>query len=133
DWFQYPLPAGDLGHEGWGVVDALGTEVRNVAVGDRVAALSYRAYAQYDVADADKVVKLPAELDGQPFPGEALGCLMNIFRRSDIRAGHDVAIVGAGFLGAGLVQLAKQAGARVIAISRQDSSLALAQRLGADH
>ncbi|HVF94936.1 MAG TPA: zinc-binding dehydrogenase, partial [Sphingomonas sp.] len=56
---------------------------------------------------------------------------MNIFRRSDIRAGQTVAIVGIGFLGAILTRLATDAGARVIAISRRRSSLDLATAFGA--
>jgi threonine dehydrogenase-like Zn-dependent dehydrogenase len=132
EWFSYPVEAGNPGHEGWGVVDALGEGVTNLALGDRVAALSYHAYAQYDLADADKVVKLPASLTGQPFPGEPLGCAMNIFRRSNVEAGQTVTILGIGFLGALLVQLAKHAGARVIAISQRDYSLEIAKECGAD-
>ncbi|HET7307524.1 MAG TPA: alcohol dehydrogenase catalytic domain-containing protein, partial [Gammaproteobacteria bacterium] len=81
DWFNYPLPPGDLGHEGWGVVDACGDGVDGIEIGTRVAARSFHAYAEYDLADADAVVLLPAALDGLPFPGEAFGCAMNIFRR----------------------------------------------------
>jgi threonine dehydrogenase-like Zn-dependent dehydrogenase len=132
EWFSYPVEAGNPGHEGWGTVDAVGEGVTNVAIGDRVAALSYHSYAEYDLADADKVVKLPASLAGRPFPGEPLGCAMNIFRRSDIQAGQTVAILGIGFLGALLVQLAKHAGARVIAVSQRDFSLGIAQENGAD-
>ncbi|RFA25382.1 L-iditol 2-dehydrogenase [Alkalilimnicola ehrlichii] len=133
EWFQYPLSPGELGHEGWGTIDAIGDEVDHLRVGERVAALSFHAYAEYDIADADKVVRLPPALDGQPIPGEALGCIMNIFRRAQITQGQTVGIVGSGFLGSGLLQLAKAAGARVIAISRSESSCALAERLGADH
>ena len=68
------------------------------------------SYAEYDVANADAVVQLPAALAGQPFPGEPLGCAMNIFRRSDIGAGQTVAIIGIGFLGAILTRLASDAG-----------------------
>jgi threonine dehydrogenase-like Zn-dependent dehydrogenase len=70
-------------------------------------------------------------LDGQPFPGEPLGCAFNIFRRSDIQAGQTVAIVGIGFLGAILTRLATDAGARVIAISRRPFSLEVARQFGA--
>jgi threonine dehydrogenase-like Zn-dependent dehydrogenase len=132
EWMTYPTAPGALGHEGWGVVDGLGEGVTEFAVGDRVAALSYAAYAEYDLADAAATVKLPASLDGQPFPGEPLGCAMNIFRRSDIQAGQTVAIVGIGFLGALLTRLARDAGARVIAISRRPFSLDVARRMGAD-
>lgn len=131
EWMQYPTEPGVLGHEGWGSVDAVGPGVSNVAVGDRVAALSFRSYAEYDIAEADAVVPLPPTLSDQPFPGEPLGCAMNIFRRSDIRSGQTVAIVGIGFLGAILTQLASDAGARVIAISRRAFSLDLARRMGA--
>ena len=131
DWMTFPTEPGSLGHEGWGVVDALGDGVTGLAPGDRVAALSFKAYAEYDLAEADAVVRLPESLAGQPFPGEPLGCAMNIFRRSDIRAGQDVAIVGIGFLGAILTRLASDAGARVIAISRRPFSLDLARRMGA--
>ncbi|MBC5775130.1 zinc-binding dehydrogenase [Pontibacter sp. KCTC 32443] len=132
EWFNYPVEAGNPGHEGWGLVDAVGEGVTDVKVGDRVAALSYKSYAAYDIADADKVVKLPDTLAGKPFPGEPLGCAMNIFKRSDISAGQTVAILGIGFLGALLVQLAKNAGARVIAISQRDFSLDVAKQCGAD-
>lgn len=130
-WSSFPGAPGGLGHEGWGVIDAVGEQVRALACGDRVAALSERSFAQFDVAAQDRVVKLPRELDGQPFPGEPLGCAFNIFRRSDIRAGQTVAIIGIGFLGAVLTKLASDAGARVIAISRRQESLDLAVRYGA--
>jgi threonine dehydrogenase-like Zn-dependent dehydrogenase len=131
DWVQFPTEPGGLGHEGWGIVDAIGHDVADLAVGDRVAALSYHSYAEYDVAEASATVRLPAILEGQPFPGEPLGCALNIFRRSDISAGQTVAIVGIGFLGALLTRLAANAGATVIAISRRSFSLKIARRMGA--
>jgi len=75
-------------------------------------------------------VKLPPQLDGKPFPGEPLACAVNIFRRSDIHAGQNVAIVGIGFLGAVLTALAARAGARVVALSRRPFALSMAQKLG---
>ena len=131
EWQQYPLAPGSLGHEGWGIIDAVGEGVTSVKRGDRVTALSYASYAEYDLADEASVVRLPPALDAQPFPGEPLGCAFNIFRRADIHAGQIVAIIGAGFLGAVLTQLATEAGARVIAISRRQSSLDLARSYGA--
>jgi threonine dehydrogenase-like Zn-dependent dehydrogenase len=130
-WFEYPLAPGAPGHEGWGVVDAVGEGVPPGLVGRRVAALSQAAFAEVDVADAGAVVPLPRSLDGQPFPGEPLGCAMNVFRRTGIVAGETVAVVGVGFLGALLVQLAVSAGARVIAITRRRSALEVAGALGA--
>ena len=132
EWFSYPQAAGTPGHEGWGIVDEVGAEVTSLKAGDRVAFLSYNAYAEYDLAEETSVVKLPESLKDQPFPGEPLGCAINIFNRSDIKAGQTVAILGIGFLGALLVQLAKAAGARVIAISQRQYSLNVAKECGAD-
>ncbi|MBY3235003.1 zinc-binding dehydrogenase [Rhizobium laguerreae] len=131
EWMTFPTEPGGLGHEGWGRIDALGDGVSVLNLGDRVAALSYHAYATHDIADGDMVMPLPPALEGQPFPGEPLGCAMNIFRRSGIEAGQTVAIIGIGFLGALLTQLASGAGARVIAISRRPFSLEIANRMGA--
>jgi threonine dehydrogenase-like Zn-dependent dehydrogenase len=131
-WFNYPLEAGSPGHEGWGRIDAVGREVTGLREGDRVAVLSSHAYAEYDVAPAAGVVPLPSSLDGDPVPGEALGCAVNVFQRTDVRAGMSVAIVGIGFLGALLTRLCAQAGARVIALSRRPYALDIARRYGAD-
>ena len=131
EWMQFPTEPGALGHEGWGVVDAVGKGVSEVQAGERVGMLSGKAYAEYDVADASQVVKLPEALQHLDLPLEPFGCAFNIFRRSDIHEGQTVAIIGIGFLGAILVKLASNAGARVIAISRRQESLELARAMGA--
>lgn len=130
-WSQYPTEPGSLGHEGWGTVDDVGDGVAGLATGERVAAVSYRSYAEFDVAKAEAVVKIPPQLSEAAFPGEALGCAMNIFRRSRIAAGETVAIIGIGFLGAVLTRVASHAGARVLGISRRPFSLEIAHNMGA--
>jgi threonine dehydrogenase-like Zn-dependent dehydrogenase len=130
-WFKYPFSPGEPGHEGWGVVDAVGTGVSSVAPGQRVALLAYHSYAEFDVAPVENIVPLPEALGQTPFPGEAVGCAMNVFARSAIQRGQWVAIVGIGFLGALLTQLAAGAGARVIALSRRPFARALARQCGA--
>ncbi|WP_228244079.1 zinc-binding dehydrogenase [Porphyrobacter sp. GA68] len=132
DWMQFPTEPGSLGHEGWGIVDAIGEGVGGWACGDRVTSLGHRSFAQYDLVAAEALVRLPQELDKLPFPGEPLGCAFNIFRRSDVQAGQTVAIIGIGFLGAVLTKLVSDAGARVVAISRRQESLDLARHYGAD-
>lgn len=131
EWFTYPMAPGQLGHEGWGVIDKLGPGVEGVEAGTRVAMLSQSAYADYDVADVTAVVPLPNRLAGVAVPAEPLGCAMNVFERSGIRPGQTVAIVGIGFLGAILTQLVSRTGARVLAISRRAFSLEVAARCGA--
>src|SRR5437868_12137318 len=68
EWMQFPTEPGALGHEGWGIVDALGEGVAGVVVGDHVGMLSGKAYAQYDIADASQVVKLPETLRDLDLP-----------------------------------------------------------------
>ena len=135
-WFDYPLAPGAPGHEGWGHVDAVGDSSNDsspgVAEGDRVAFLSSRAFADFDVCDRDQLVVLPPELDGLPFPAEPLGCAMNVLDRSGIAEGHHVAVVGIGFLGALMTRLAAARGARVVGLSRRSFSRDVALRLGAE-
>lgn len=135
-WFQYPLPAGVPGHEGWGEIVEIGRDLRllrsDLHCGQKVACLNTNAFAGYTVASASDVVPLPQSLHGLPFPGEAIGCAMNIFRRADIRKNQYVGIVGVGFLGLLLVQLAVHAGARVLVLTRRKSARELAGHYGAE-
>ena len=130
-WFDYPLPLGAPGHEAWGEIHAIGDGVTGLRPGDAVALLSTTAFRDTVVAAPEEVVKLPADLAGVSFPGEALGCGFNIARRSMFQPGDTVAVVGCGFIGALVVKLAAVAGARVIAVSRRAHALDLARSLGA--
>jgi threonine dehydrogenase-like Zn-dependent dehydrogenase len=94
-WFTYPLEPGAPGHEAWG----------RTPDGARVAFLTAHGYAEAAAVDEATLVELPAGLDGLPFPGEALGCAVNVVRRARIEPGHRVAVVGMGFLGSAVVQL----------------------------
>jgi threonine dehydrogenase-like Zn-dependent dehydrogenase len=131
-WFEYPLAPGAPGHEGWGVVEMAGPGVATLTPGDRVASLGSHAFAEYDVVPAKACVRLPDALAGQAFPGEPLGCAVNVFRRASISADDTVVIVGIGFLGAVVTRLASHAGARVIAVSRRPFALDIARRQGAE-
>ncbi|HWC14828.1 MAG TPA: zinc-binding dehydrogenase [Actinomycetota bacterium] len=129
-WTRYPLEPGGPGHEGWGVVEEVGPRVTRIAPGRRVAVISHHAYARYGVADESAVVALPDEVTG-PFPGEAVGCAMNVWERARATPEHTIAVVGIGFIGALLVRLAASWGARVIALSRRDFALKVALSAGA--
>lgn len=131
-WFSYPGEPGAPGHEGWGVVEAVGEGVVEPAAGDRVATLATHAFAEYDIVAADAAVLIPRALATHPFPGEPLACAMNAFRRGDVQPGHTVAVIGIGFMGALLTALSAAAGARVVAISRRPYALAVARTVGAE-
>jgi len=133
---SYPLPAGAPGHEMFGTVEALGPGVAGLAPGQPVTALTYRAYSACDIARAADVVALPPALAGRPVLGEPVACAVNVARRAGVRAGDVVVLLGAGFLGALLLQLLRAAGAprprRVFAVSRRPLPAGLAERLGVD-
>jgi len=129
-WFEYPTRPGEMGHEGVGRIMEIGADVSGWEVGERVTFLSNHAYAGFDVANADEMVRMPDSLAEACVSGEPLACAWNIFRRADIQMGDDVAIVGVGFMGALAAQLAINAGARVIAIVRRHSSETFARALG---
>ena len=128
-WFDYPRPPGSPGHEGWGVIDAVGPGVSGWNTGDRVGFLSEKAYAEFDTCPASSLAKLPTGVDA--FPAEPLACAANVFARCGIGEGMTVVVVGVGFLGAVLVRLAADAGATVVGVSRRDSSLRVAESQGA--
>jgi threonine dehydrogenase-like Zn-dependent dehydrogenase len=129
-WFEYPLEPGAPGHEGWGRIASVGDNVTTFKTGDRVTFLSGHSFAEFENVSIDKIVKLPEVLDSMPFPGEPLGCAMNVLKRSAIEAGQVVTVIGAGFIGALLVQLAVSKGAAVIAVSRRKYSLDMVSQYG---
>jgi NADPH:quinone reductase len=132
DWFQYPRQAGEPGHEGWGRVDAVGEEVSSVEVGQRVALISQRAHAEFDVAGAANVVAFSSDLDPATFfPGEPLACAVNAVIRAGVEPGSRVAVVGCGFQGLLLIQLCADVAGEIAAVSRRTSSLELALSAGA--
>ena len=128
EWFQYPLDPGVPGHEGWGTIVQKGEDTGGFEMGQRVALLVGNAFAEYSLVPANDAVALPADMANIPFPGEPLGCLMNIFKRAEVQKGQTVAIIGLGFLGLGLIRLCKEKGANVLALSRRDSSLRIAAK-----
>ena len=132
-WFEYPQPPGNPGHEGWGVIEAVGAGVNDFQPGDRVAAFAQGTYAESTLADAGAVAKLPATFDGKPFPAEPLACAINAFRRCNIAPDETVAIVGAGFQALLLCQLAAAVTDRVTVLSRRKEALELAAANGARH
>jgi NADPH:quinone reductase len=135
---QYPfsLP-GTVGSEGAGVVDAIGSAVTDLRPGDRVASSAIPgAYAEYAVAPAAQLVSLPPAIDTRAAAAVMLqGITAHYLARSTypLRPG-EIALVhaAAGGVGALLVQIAKQQGARVIATVSSDEKAQVARAAGAD-
>ena len=131
------LHAGDknkiYGHEVVGDVVAVGSAVTQVKPGMRVTGMIYEGFAEYTVADAAKLVIIPDAVDDLSAFGEPLSCLISAVDRMPIQLGDHVAIVGAGYMGLGLLKFIKIKGAgKITVIDIRDESLDLARRLGAD-
>ena len=134
--FKPPRPFAP-GAEIAGVVDAVGTGVGNVRVGDRVVLSPVRSgMAQKAVGLAGNCWKIP---DAMPFD-EAAALLMTygtsqhaLKDRAQLRTGETLLVLGAaGGVGIAAVELGKAMGARVVAAASSAEKLALARDHGAD-
>lgn len=127
---EFPLL---MGHEVSGLIDALGAGVGGVAIGQHVTALTHHGFAEYTLARAANVLPLPDALPLDLALGEPIACASNAARRAGVTLGDTVALVGAGFMGALLLQFLLRLGAaQVIVLDPRASMRNLAARLGAD-
>lgn len=137
---RYPPPPGAsdlLGLEVAGEVDAIGAGVDRWRSGDRVCALlGGGGYAEYAVVDARHALPVPVGLDfvqAAALPETVCTVFANVFEAGSLQAGETLLVHGAtSGIGVSAIQMAKAAGARVIATSRGAAKAAAATRLGAD-
>ncbi len=125
------------GSEYAGVVQAVGSAVQNLAVGQHVACLSGTGgFATHALAPAKLCMPLP---DGFSFVDAAAFIMIYatshhaLVDRAQLRAGETVLVLGAaGGVGTSAIQIAKTMGARVIAAASTDEKCALCKAEGAD-
>ncbi|MBO9326451.1 MAG: quinone oxidoreductase [Roseiflexus sp.] len=125
------------GMEAAGVVDAVGPEVSDVRVGDRVVyAMRQGAYAEYAIVPATMLVPVPEGIDLHQAAAVMLqGMTAHYLTHSTypLRQGEVTLIhAAAGGVGLLLVQIAKRRGARVIGTVSTEEKAALAREAGAD-
>lgn len=136
----YPPPPGApdiLGLEVAGRIEAVGDGVTRWAVGDRVCALlGGGGYAEMAVVDARHVLPIPAglgDVEAAALPETLFTVFANVFEAGGLKAGETLLIHGAtSGIGVAAIQMAKAAGARVIATSRGAAKAEAARALGAD-
>ena len=125
------------GQEAAGVVAEVGSDVKNVQAGDRVAYTSaLGSYAEYAAVPASRLVKIP---DALRFEEAAAAMLQGmtahylVFSTYKLQQG-EIALVhaAAGGVGLLLVQMAKKIGARVIATAGTEEKAQLAREAGAE-
>ncbi len=129
-----------LGREGAGSVDALGAGVSEFTLGERVAYLDtphLGGYAEYALVPAAEAVPIPPGVDDRTACAVMLqGLTAHYLIRSTypVAPGETILIhAAAGGVGLLLTQLAKIAGATVIATAGGPDKAALARAAGADH
>jgi NADPH2:quinone reductase len=135
--YKVPLPAG-IGSEAAGTVEALGSGVTTLKVGDRVAyAGTTGAYAEANNVPADKLVKLP---DGVSEEAAAAALLKGmtvqylLTRTYSVNPGQTILFhAAAGGVGLIFGQWAKHIGATTIGTVGSPDKIALAKSHGYDH
>ncbi len=136
----YPAPPGapeGLGLEVSGHVDALGEGVDRFVIGDPVCALvAGGGYADWSVAPAGSVLPVPDGVsidDAAGLPETVFTVWTNVFEIGALSQGETFLVHGGtSGIGSTAIQMAKAAGARVIATAGTAEKVALCQRLGAD-
>jgi NADPH2:quinone reductase len=134
--YKIPLPA-ILGSEAGGTVEALGEGVTDFKPGDRVAFGTVRgAYAEYIAAPAAQVVKIPDAVEFRHAAAAMLqGMTAHYLTQSTfpLKPGHTALVhASAGGTGRLIVQMAKNAGARVIGTAGSAAKAQEARAVGAD-
>lgn len=137
---RYPAPPGAsdiLGLEVAGEVDQMGDGVDRWAPGDQVCALlGGGGYADYAVVDARHALPVPPGLDliqAAALPETVCTVFANVFESGGLKTGETLLIHGAtSGIGVTAIQMARAAGARVVATSRGADKAEAARALGAD-
>ena len=125
------------GSEYAGLVEAVGAGVGHLKLGDAVAAFAGTGgFATHACVNAAQVTPLPP---GFAFDDAAAFVLTYatthhaLLDRAQLKAGETVLVLGAaGGVGTAAIQIAKAAGARVIAAASSDEKCAFCMQLGAD-
>ena len=126
---------GPLGNSSAGIVIAVGKNVIDINVGDRVACAGGRKanHAEVVAVPRNLVAKIPDGVSFEEASFTTLGAIaMHGIRRAGRQFGETIVILGVGLLGQQAVQIAKAAGYKVIAIDKDPERIDLAKKMGAD-
>ena len=136
--YPLPLPTG-IGREAAGIVDAVGPDVTDVAVGDRVAYCtgSMGAYSEMRVAPVERLVKLPdgiTDAQAASMMLKGLTCQYLLRRTYPLKSGDTILFhAAAGGVGQIACQWSKALGVTMIGTVGSDEKAELAKSLGCAH
>jgi NADPH-dependent curcumin reductase CurA len=123
------------GVEAAGVVEAVGADVKGLAIGDAVATVRFTGgYREANVGPATQFAKLPAATrEWLTLASTGVSAYLALEQVGQVKDGETVAIsAAAGGLGHLIVQLAKLRGCRVVAVCGGPQKAAFVKSLGAD-
>jgi len=124
-----------IGYSLSGIVLAVGHGIKDLKMGDRVACAGagIANHAEYVDVPRNLIVKIPQDLLLQEASTVALGSIaMQGVRRAAITLGEYVVVFGLGNIGQLVLQMAKNAGCRVIGIDLDERRLKIGKENGAD-
>ncbi|HEY1701293.1 MAG TPA: alcohol dehydrogenase catalytic domain-containing protein [Trebonia sp.] len=122
-----------LGHEIVGQIVDAGRGAGDWAAGTMVTGLGGQGFADLAILSADRVLPVPAGIDPAHAIGEPVADLVEALSRTGLSPGDTVAVVGLGFMGLGLVQLAREkAPGLLIGVDPRPAARQRALDLGAD-
>jgi L-iditol 2-dehydrogenase len=122
-----------LGHEVVGRIVGIGERAERWSLGDLVTGLGGNGFATHAVLDAAAILPVPAGLDPALALGEPIAVLEEALGRAGVAEGARVAVVGLGFMGLGLLQLAKtRLPGLVVGVDPSPAARERGLRLGAD-
>jgi L-iditol 2-dehydrogenase len=122
-----------LGHEIVGRVLSAGANARGWSAGDLVTGLGGGGFASKAVMNATDILPVPPGVEPAHAIGEPVADLAEAVSRTNLAAGQHVAVVGLGFMGLGLIQLARdRAPALLVGVDPIPAARQRALDLGAD-
>jgi predicted dehydrogenase/NADPH:quinone reductase-like Zn-dependent oxidoreductase len=124
-----------LGYSCAGIVAAVGSQVHEFRVGDRVACIGedVATHAEYNAVPRNLAVQVPRNVSLEAASASAVGAIaLQAIRQAKLELGESVAVIGLGLLGQFLVQLCRANGCRVIGVDVDSGKCTLALRDGAE-
>jgi len=132
------LPFG-MGMEGSGIIEKLGSDVKDFNVSDEITfgALGQGAFSDYLILNERAIDIKPSNLSfsqAAAFQTAYLTAYVSLVRRGNLKKGENLLVHGAtGGVGMAAVQLGKYLGAKVIATGTSEEKLNVTKEWGADH
>jgi predicted dehydrogenase len=127
-----PMP---LGYSSAGTVVAVGANVHELRVGQRVACAGggYAVHAEYAIVPYNLVARIPDDVNFDSAAFTTLGAIaLQGYRLAEVQLGARVAVIGIGLLGLLTARIAQAAGCAVLGVDIDPARVEFARRIGVE-